>query len=272
MRIGSSIGLLSALAMSIGVLGFPVAGRAVTLPTLNLVQTSDHCTNNCNSGATALPFSGNSVTVVQTTAGTASVAGVLDITATLASGWNFLHTGNSGDVNFAFALLNIPAVTFTPLTPAAFSTTGWEPIGTTTGSGTGATLITGNTSGLGTIGGVTAGNAGAPGQAGQAGYGLMWLNGNGSSKEFSGQTVHFTISALNLTLASLVATGDFGSYFYIDVGSDRTFGGDRVTGLIDFGVSQVPLPPAALLFGSALAGLGILGRRRRKSTVAIAAT
>ena len=30
------------------------------------------------------------------------------------------------------------------------------------------------------------------------------------------------------------------------------------------GLSAVPLPPAALLFGSGLAGLGLLARRRRK--------
>jgi hypothetical protein len=29
-------------------------------------------------------------------------------------------------------------------------------------------------------------------------------------------------------------------------------------------VSQVPLPAAAVLFGSALVGLGVLGRRRKK--------
>jgi len=33
-------------------------------------------------------------------------------------------------------------------------------------------------------------------------------------------------------------------------------------------VSPVPLPPAALLFGTALVGLGILGRRRRKAGLA----
>ena len=35
-------------------------------------------------------------------------------------------------------------------------------------------------------------------------------------------------------------------------------------------VSPVPLPPAALLFGTALVGLGILGRRRRKDGLASA--
>ena len=35
-----------------------------------------------------------------------------------------------------------------------------------------------------------------------------------------------------------------------------------------FDIATVPLPPAALLFGTALVGMGILGRRRRKPGVA----
>jgi hypothetical protein len=48
------------------------------------------------------------------------------------------------------------------------------------------------------------------------------------------------------------------------------------TGLVQFkqfeisgsGISNVPLPPAAILFGTALVGMGILGRRRRKDGIA----
>jgi hypothetical protein len=41
------------------------------------------------------------------------------------------------------------------------------------------------------------------------------------------------------------------------------------TGIIDFtlNTSAVPLPPAALLFGSALVGLGFMSRRRRNQRV-----
>jgi hypothetical protein len=35
-----------------------------------------------------------------------------------------------------------------------------------------------------------------------------------------------------------------------------------------FDIGAVPLPPAALLFGTALVGMGILGRRRRKDGIA----
>jgi len=43
------------------------------------------------------------------------------------------------------------------------------------------------------------------------------------------------------------------------------------TGIIDFTLAPVPLPPAALLFGSALVGLGFLSRRRRNRDVSATA-
>jgi hypothetical protein len=50
----------------------------------------------------------------------------------------------------------------------------------------------------------------------------------------------------------------------------------RVTGdaiasqIYNIAVTTTPLPPALLLFGSALAGLGLLGRRRRRATNTLA--
>jgi hypothetical protein len=41
-----------------------------------------------------------------------------------------------------------------------------------------------------------------------------------------------------------------------------------VSNIYAWGTSAVPLPPALLLFGTALAGMGILGRRRKKDGLA----
>ncbi|MCG8492780.1 MAG: VPLPA-CTERM sorting domain-containing protein, partial [Sneathiellales bacterium] len=50
--------------------------------------------------------------------------------------------------------------------------------------------------------------------------------------------------------------------FWAD-GKDDTLGGY----LDEVRISAVPLPPAVLLFGAALAGLGWLGRRRKASSL-----
>ena len=93
------------------------------------------------------------------------------------------------------------------------------------------------------------------------------MQGSGSTLNI--HFLDFTITGAGLTLASLVsnqlAGGDPG-VFFLDVINNNRAGGP--TGEINFTLSQVPLPPAALLFGSALVGLGILGRRRRKDELA----
>jgi len=45
---------------------------------------------------------------------------------------------------------------------------------------------------------------------------------------------------------------------------------NKVSDIFAYSVNQVPLPPAALLFGTALAGLGVLGRRRHKQQMSTA--
>ena len=73
----------------------------------------------------------------------------------------------------------------------------------------------------------------------------------------------FTIAMA--TIADLTA-GNPLNIFVADVLSGQTGN----TGPVDVSLtpSQIPLPPAALLFGTALAGLGLLGQRRRKNGLA----
>ena len=78
-------------------------------------------------------------------------------------------------------------------------------------------------------------------------------------------------SNLDFTIAMAtifdVTAGNPLNIFVADIFSSQTGN----TGPVDVSTgtpSQVPLPPAALLFGTALAGLGLLGRHRRKHGLA----
>jgi hypothetical protein len=100
------------------------------------------------------------------------------------------------------------------------------------------------------------------------GYGLQF-NAQGSGATLNFHTLDFTISAAGLTLASLISnqlTGGDPGVFFLDVINNNRAGWP--TGIINFTLAPVPLPSAALLFGTALAGLGLLGRRRRKNAAA----
>lgn len=92
-------------------------------------------------------------------------------------------------------------------------------------------------------------------------YGVLWhLNGGGAG--YTG-TLSFDISASGLTLASLVQNSN-NQFFALDVlGSNGNTGNVDASFLSEHNVEVTPLPPAALMFGTALVGLGILVRRRR---------
>jgi hypothetical protein len=207
-------------------------------------QTSDHCSGGCGTDAA------NKVTVSET-----AVAGKFDIQVQLGTNWQFM--GNF-DSTFAFALPGITALTFGAVTltnnpPVAgtvnnqFWSTAWAPNGGFTSASNGATTFNASAAVLGP----------PPDDLNFSGFGMAWNNGSGQSKA-DGSFIDFTISNAALTLASFLNTT-----FFADVFSGKT----GLTGLIDFSnPTLVPLPPALLLFGTALAGIGVLARRRSKKS------
>jgi len=160
----------------------------------------------------------------------------------LNSGYQFVHTGF--DSVFAFT-------TNTPIT-----------IGSIVGNGPGTWSGVGNGTGT-SIGMDGAGNFG----------GGVTNSLSGGSNQL-GNDITFTISGASvIQLLNAVNSGgqDLTNFFAADIcvlaaGSTTSC---AATGVVyDDPPSTVPLPPAALLFGTALVGLGILGRRRRSNAQA----
>jgi hypothetical protein len=232
-----------------GAIAIPSAAQADTVATF--VQTSDEST-----GGSVGINSRNTITVTDNGAGT------LHIVTNLLNNWNFVQTGASGNAgSFAFGLSSNLNLSFGANAPADWGPTGtngtWQPINSgVLGVATDPVAV----NALATL---------APGKFSFTnGYGLQFnVQGSGSTLNF--HTLDFTITGAGLTLASLVsnqlAGGDPG-VFFLDVINNNRAGGP--TGIINFTLAPVPLPPAALLFGTALVGLGILGRTRRKNSAA----
>ena len=222
------------VALGIGALVWPSVASADVY-----VQTSDHCTGGCTINAN------NTITVTQSN-------GVTTFDVSLASGWSFVDTGANGSggaLNFGFgsALTNLTVTNTTSPTTNGWTTTNGEFF--VQGGATGSTTATVNTALIQA--------PAANGNKFKFTNGIaIGCNSTGSSTACS-TPLSFTIN----TVASLVGDSTAGSTFWADVISSN-----GNTGLIDFTLrtSQVPLPPAAVLFGTALVGMGILGRRRSR--------
>jgi hypothetical protein len=206
--------------------------------TMTYVQTSDDCTGGCGTS------SSNKVTI-----STTGTAGQIEISVSLASGFDFIHSGFPGSFGFGLSS-GFSSISFSTGT-TAWSTTGWTPAATPVSATSPQTINGASQSwdGSGTF---------------SNGYAMTWNGGNGIGNE-DGQTLDFFISGTGLTLASFAADTT-GSFFTADVAGTGTTNGVRNTGIIDFTLQATPLPGAALLFGSVLfGGLGVSTWRRRRS-------
>jgi hypothetical protein len=211
------------------VLLFPVAANAATF-----VQTSDDC------GGRGCGINANNVINITDN------GGQTQISVSLASGWSFVDTGANGSGgSFNFGLNNaISPLTFTAVTPASFTTAagGFQVQGGSPSSGATSTAAGAAIS--------------APAKFDFSNGYALTCNTNGASSACSGSLTFLVNSTLAAFLANLATSN--GSNFFADVLSSN-----GQTGIIDFSLGQVPIPGAAILFGSALVGLIALGRRKK---------
>jgi hypothetical protein len=84
--------------------------------------------------------------------------------------------------------------------------------------------------------------------------------GNGGSGDF---TADIIFHVANAVIADLTVPNNLGNLFVADV-----LAPNGNTGPVDVNTGVIPLPPAALLFGSGLLGIALLGRRRKKTVAA----
>ena len=220
--------------VSLAAAGFMAASVGAGNATI-FVQTSDDCTGGCGTSS--------SNTVTATDLG----GGVIDISVSLASGFNFIHSGFPG--SFGFGLTSgFTSISFSTGT-TAWSTTGWTPINSPV-SATSPQTVSGASlhwDGAGTF---------------VNGYGMTWNLGNGIGSQ-DGTTLDFHITGAGLTLASLAADTT-GSFFVADVAGTGITNGVRNTGIIDFALSSaVPEPSTWAMMILGFMGVGFMAYRRK---------
>src|SRR5262249_49113321 len=218
---------LSCALLLAAAFAMPTVSHAVTLPSETLYFTSDHCSAGCGPS----PYAQAIVTDLG--------GGTLEFNVSLINATSMINSGFP--VTFAFNLSGGPTITYSNLT-----------------SGFGIpNVLAGNTQVAGPGFPTTSGND--PYHVDGTGYfmyGVLWGT-QGGGAGFTG-TLTFDVTAAGLTLASLVQNTT-NQFMTLDVLANGA------TGPVDASFIA-PLPPAALLFGSALVGMGILGGRRRRNS------
>lgn len=168
-------------------------------------------------------------------------AGTLTFNVTLFGGYQFT---DHADI-FGFSLAGDPTITY-----SAFSS-----------------FITG---------GVQSANKTTMDGFGKFDYVVQGAGADNGGSVLHGQSLTFKITAAGLDLSDIALSDKNGSTIFFaahvcEAGASATACGSAVTGfagggpvLPPGGNNPVPLPPAVLLFGSALVGLGYLNFRRRR--------